>query len=86
MATDVNDQINVRLYDGAESKVSREEVYKIHPEKFELDVRFIVKCEDQWVGQAVVAKNVQLGLFQLGNQIIQIVNFYEGDFMGAVHI
>ncbi len=56
----------VRFYDGAQANLPREEVYKIPGKKFETDVAYIVRCEDQWVGQPVVARNEESGYFQLG--------------------
>ena len=56
----------VRFYDGTESRVPREEVFHIPTEKFELDVSYILRCEDQWVGQAVVARNDNTGIYHLG--------------------
>ena len=32
-----------------------------------MDVAYISQCEDQWVGQAVVARNNEHGHFELGN-------------------
>ena len=58
--------IDVRFYDGAEARVPREEVFKIPVQKFEKDVEYILKCEDQWVGQAVVARREETGVYQLG--------------------
>ena len=60
----------VRFYDGAETSLPREEVYKIPSQKFESDVHYIVKCEDQWVGQPVVARNDDSGIYQLGKDVI----------------
>ena len=56
----------VRFYDNAEARLPREEVYKIPNLKLETDVAYIVKREDQWVGQPVVARNDETGFFQLG--------------------
>nr|XP_006818317.1 PREDICTED: von Willebrand factor A domain-containing protein 3B-like [Saccoglossus kowalevskii] len=57
---------HIRYYDGEEAKVPREEVYKTTADKFEDDVRFILQCEDSWVGQAVVARNDTDGKYYLG--------------------
>ncbi|XP_013387557.1 von Willebrand factor A domain-containing protein 3B [Lingula anatina] len=59
-------QMTVRFYDGTEAKLPYEEVYRLAPEKFEHDVDHILKCEDQWVGQAVVARNDLIGTYHLG--------------------
>jgi hypothetical protein len=47
--------MKVRLYDGEEAKIPREEAFKLTSEKFEHDVNYIIECETRWVGQAVVA-------------------------------
>ena len=44
----------------------REDMYKILPEKFELDLAFIIERERQWIGQAVVARDDTTGAFALG--------------------
>lgn len=61
----------VRFYDGTEARLPREEVFRTRPDKFELDVAYIVKCEDQWVGKPVVARNNDTGLFQLGEAFLR---------------
>lgn len=62
---DVNG-LYVRHYDGIESVVPREETYLLSPEKFESDCWHILQCEERLVGQAVVARNEQDGMFHLG--------------------
>ncbi|CAH1777455.1 unnamed protein product [Owenia fusiformis] len=57
----------IRFYDGTEAKTPREETFKISREKFEFDVAYILSCEDQWVGQAVVARNDATGTYHLGS-------------------
>lgn len=44
----------------------REEMYLLSAEKFERDCAYISACEDSLVGQAVVARNDENGLFYLG--------------------
>lgn len=56
----------VRHYDGIESVIPREETYLLTPEKFESDCLHILQCEESLVGQAVVARNEQDGMFHLG--------------------
>jgi len=58
--------LNVRHYDGIESVIPREETYLLTPEKFESDCLHILQCEESLVGQAVVARNEQDGMFHLG--------------------
>ncbi|XP_070554779.1 von Willebrand factor A domain-containing protein 3B-like [Ptychodera flava] len=57
---------HIRYYDGEEAKVPREEVYGIATEKFETNVGYILRCEDNWVSQAVVARNDSDGCYYLG--------------------
>lgn len=59
----------VRFYDGKESELPREEVYRLSPEKFEADVAYILQKEQQWVGAPVVARNDETGKFLLGQYI-----------------
>ncbi len=42
------------------------QVFFVHRDKFALDVQYIVLCEDQWVGKAVVFRNAHTGTYQLG--------------------
>ena len=58
--------MTIRFYDGQEAHLPRDEVYRLPTEKFEFDVAYILKCEEQWVGQAVVARNDKTAMFQLG--------------------
>ena len=58
--------MTVRFYDGEESRLPRDEAYRIVAEKFEMDVAYILQGEEQWVGQAVVARNDATGVYQLG--------------------
>ncbi|XP_074651656.1 von Willebrand factor A domain-containing protein 3B-like [Tubulanus polymorphus] len=57
----------VRFYDGIESHLLREDVYKIPTEKFDKDVKFIVECEEKWIGQAVIARNDDTGAYNLAS-------------------
>ena len=41
-------------------------MYRITQDKFEVDAAYIERCEEQWVRQAVVARNDKNGIFQLG--------------------
>jgi hypothetical protein len=59
--------MKVRLYDGEEAKIPREEAFKLTSEKFEHDVNYIIECETRWVGQAVVARDDRYGTYHLGN-------------------
>lgn len=59
--------MKVRLYDGEETKIPREEAFKLTTEKFEHDVNYIVECETRWVGQAVVARDDRYGTYHLAS-------------------
>lgn len=59
--------MKVRFYDGDESTLPREEIYKLTPEKFEHDVNYIVECETRWVGQAVVGRKDENGTYQFAS-------------------
>ena len=65
----------VRHYDGIESVVPREDTYLLTPEKFESDCGYILQCEESLVGQAVVARNDQDGMFHLGKYCLQRTTF-----------
>lgn len=64
--------MTVVFYDKRESEVAKEEVYLIPAEKYDYDVGNIVTCEERWVGQVVVARNDDTGLFYLGRFITEI--------------
>ncbi|KAI0238962.1 hypothetical protein LSAT2_010272 [Lamellibrachia satsuma] len=58
--------VEVQCYDGTEAKLPRDEVFRIPPEKFRSDISYIQTIEQDWVGQAVVARNDESGTFHLG--------------------
>ncbi len=60
--------VQVRLYDGSQVRLPREEVYHLKQQKFERDVQYILMLEDQWVGKAVVYRNKDTGTYQLGKE------------------
>ena len=62
----------VRYYDGIEGVIPRDELYQLSDEKFESVCKYILTCEESLVGQAVVARNDQDGLFHLGKNICPI--------------
>jgi len=45
------------------------QVYEIPADKYKRDVAYIVAKEEQWVGEAVVARNDLDGQYQLGENI-----------------
>ena len=59
----------IRFYDGIEGIIPRDDLYKLTDEKFESVCNYILSCEESLVGQAVVARNDQDGLFHLGKNI-----------------
>ncbi|XP_039600619.1 von Willebrand factor A domain-containing protein 3B-like [Polypterus senegalus] len=56
-------RLEVRYYDGAEALVPREKLFLISQEKFEVDVAYLLKCEEKWVGQPVIARNDETGTY-----------------------
>lgn len=56
----------IRFYDGVESIVNKEEVYKIPLFKFEFDVEQIVQYEKRWIGETVVARHSFNHVYELG--------------------
>lgn len=66
----------MRLYDGTETQLPRDEVYFLDKNKFELDTQYIVLCEDQWVGKAVVYRNTDTGTYQLGKWICNDIVYF----------
>lgn len=60
------DSVTVEFYDNQESSVALEDVYLIPGDKYDYDVKNIVACEERWVGQVVVARDDDSGLFFLG--------------------
>ncbi|XP_021341552.1 uncharacterized protein LOC110442323 isoform X2 [Mizuhopecten yessoensis] len=59
--------MKIRFYDGEESTLPREEIYKLTTEKFEHDVNYIIECETRWVGQAVVGRNDENGTYHFAS-------------------
>ena len=55
----------------------REDMYKILPEKFELDLAYIIERERQWIGQAVVARDDRTGAFALGKCDVELACMIE---------
>ncbi|KAM4795957.1 von Willebrand factor A domain-containing protein 3B [Rhinophrynus dorsalis] len=55
----------IRYYDQVEDLVPREHVYLTSPERFDRNIKYILECEERWVGQAVVARNDNTGTFHL---------------------
>ena len=56
----------IRFYDGFESVVNKEDIYKIPLVKFEHDVDNITNLENRWIGQTVIARNPFTYVYELG--------------------
>ena len=69
--------MNVRFYDGHEARLPREDIYRMSQEKFEYDVAYILKAEGQWVGQAVVSRNDESGVYQLGKRHLKLHHTFQ---------
>ncbi|XP_029459172.1 von Willebrand factor A domain-containing protein 3B [Rhinatrema bivittatum] len=57
--------LEVRYYDTVEALVPRELGYLIPMKKFEQEANYILECEERWIGQPVVARDDETGMFQL---------------------
>jgi hypothetical protein len=66
-----NSSVLIRFYDGFESIVNKDEVYKIPLVKFEYDVDNITSLENRWVGQTVIARNPFTYVYELGNMMMR---------------
>lgn len=66
--------MKIRFYDGEESTLPREEIYKLTTDKFEHDVNYIVECETRWVGQAVVGRNDDNGTYHFASVNARVGN------------
>ena len=69
---DFNDfSCSVTFYDGTRSIIERDDVYVVDKDTYDRDVAYIRKCEDELVGQAVVARDNQTGEYRLGECCLQ---------------
>lgn len=57
---------SVMFYDDTRSIIEREDVYITDEDTYERDVHYILKCEQELIGQAVVARDNGSGLYKLG--------------------
>jgi len=57
---------SVKFYDDTRSIIEREDVFITDLDTYERDVAYIQKCEEELVGQAVVARDNQSGNYNLG--------------------
>lgn len=64
--SDDGNKIHVRFYDFVESVVLRQEAYKTAKVKLQADIDEIIKLEERWVGETVVARNTFSNLYELG--------------------
>lgn len=68
------DRITVRFYDFHEAEVARENVYKLHRLKLQLDIENIIELEKLWVGRVVVARNTYSNNYELGKILNRVGN------------
>ena len=57
------------FYDKTRSVIERDDVFVIDEETYNRVVDYICECEDEMVGQAVVARHNQSGDYRLGEYI-----------------
>lgn len=57
---------SVTFYDGTQSIIERDDVYLIDQDIYDRDVDYIRKCEEDMVGQAVIARENNSGEYKLG--------------------
>lgn len=57
---------SVMFYDDTRSIVEREDIYLTEQDTYDRDVHYILQCEHDMVGQAVVARDNGSGLYKLG--------------------
>ncbi len=63
-----NDQnkILIKFYDFVEAALIRQEVFKLPTLKFQIDVDTIIRLEEKWVGEVVIARNNFTNVYELG--------------------
>ncbi len=64
--SDDQNKILVKFYDFVEAVLIRQEVFKLPTIKFQIDVDMIIKLEEKWVGEVVVARNNLTNVYELG--------------------
>lgn len=57
---------SVEFYDKTRSVVEREDVFLTDQESYDGDVAYIRQCEDELVGQPVIARDDKSGKYKLG--------------------
>lgn len=57
---------SIKLYDGTKAFLPRQEIYHLAPAKHQQDVEYLWKREKAWVGQAVLARRDNDGLYLPG--------------------
>lgn len=60
------DEADVEFYDGTKATLSRDDMYAISREKYHADSDYIRFKEEELVGQVVVARKDDSGIFQIG--------------------
>jgi hypothetical protein len=61
-----NLSVLIRFYDGFESIINKEDVYKIPLVKFEYDCDNIMNLERRWIGETIVSRNPFTYVYELG--------------------
>jgi len=66
----VKDMVNssayhIRFYDGTEGLLSKTEAHFVEHEKFENIVDYILKLEERWKGETIIARDDQTGIYRL---------------------
>ena len=60
---------HIRFYDGTEGLLSKTEAHFVEHEKFENIVDYILKLEERWKGETIIARDDQTGIYRLGKKI-----------------
>ena len=60
---------HIRFYDGTEGLLSKTEAHFVEHEKFENIVDYILKLEERWKGETIIARDDQTGTYRLGKKI-----------------
>lgn len=63
---------HVRFYDYAESVVNNTDVFKLPRIKFQPDINEILRLEQRWIGQKVIARNNNKRVYELGKVVRKV--------------
>ena len=67
---------HIRFYDGTEGLLSKTEAHFVEHEKFENIVDYILKLEERWKGETIIARDDQTGIYRLGKNFFDIFEPY----------